>query len=102
MSITAFRGYPQSDGGKIEWVGRVSGVNYTAGTPQTLYARSFGMKNIEQISAGMSESKTYFVEGTSQAGPKTSSGIHWFASSSGAEATADLSAEYVTLRVIGS
>lgn len=101
-TYTIVPGYPQSDGSKIESVVRVSGINYTAGTPETIEAVGCGMKYITHISGGLSESKTYFAEGqVSGSTGATTAGLAWFASSSGAEATADLSAEYVTLRVIG-
>lgn len=92
-------GYPQSVGGKIESLVRVGGVNYTAGTPETIEAVGCGMKYIEHIIGGMSESKTYVVVGSATG--VANGGIHWFLSSSGSEATADVSAEFVTLRVIG-
>ena len=96
---TPYPGYPHSDGGKIEWVGSVTGINYTAGTPETIEARGVGMQYICHITGGVSVSKTYFAEGS---GSGTSSGgLFWFTASSGAEATADLSTESVVIRVIG-
>ncbi len=98
-TYTPVPGYPHSDGGKIEWVGSVTGINYTAGTAETIEARGCGMSYISHITGGMSVSKTYFTVG-SGAGT-TSGGLQWFTSSSGAEATADLSAEVSVIRVIG-
>lgn len=95
------QGYPHSDGGKIEAVVRVSGINYTAGTAETIEAVGCGMRYITHITGGMSESKTYVVVGSAQAGGATTGGIQWFTSSNGSEATADVSAEFVTIRVIG-
>ena len=95
-------GYPHADGGKIEAVVRVSGINYTAGTPEVIEAVGCGMRYITHISGGLSESKTYFTQGqVSGSTGATLAGLAWFVSSSGAEATVDLSAEFVTLRVIG-
>ena len=97
-------GYPQSDGAKIEWVGVVTGINYTAGTAEVIEAAGCGMSHILHITGGMSTSKTYIVVGstaTTVTNNKTNSGIHWFVASSGSEATADVSAETVRLRVVG-
>lgn len=94
-------GFPHSDGGKIESVVRVSGINYTAGTPETIEAVGCGMKYITHITGGMSESKTYITVGGAQANGATTGTLHWFTSNNGSEATADVSAEFTTLRVIG-
>jgi hypothetical protein len=99
MAVVNKRGYPQSNGAKVECIARVSGVNYTAGTAQPITARALGIDTIEHIEGGMSESGTYVVIGkVSAAGV---GGLHWFTASNGSEATADVSAEYVTIRVIG-
>ena len=97
---TPYPGYPQSEGGKIEWIGTVTGINYTAGTPETIEARGCGMQYIEHITGGMSASKTYFTLGAATG--VSSGGLFWFTASSGAEATADVSAETTVLRVIGT
>lgn len=95
-------GFPHSDGGKTECVVRVTGINYTAGTPEVIEAVGCGMKYITHIAGGLSESKTYFAEGqVSGSVGATTGGLAWFVSSSGAEATTDLSAEAVVIRVIG-
>jgi hypothetical protein len=99
MVVELLDDYPQSSGSKTIAVARVSGVNYTAGTPQPLYARSFGMRFIEHVEGGMSESATYVVVGA--AANSATAGLHWFTASNGSEATADLSAEYVTIKVTG-
>lgn len=101
-TYTVVSGYPHSDGGKIETVARISGINYTAGTLETIEARGLGMSYITHITGGLSESKTYFAIGqVSGSTGATTAGLAWFVSSSGAEATVDLSAEYVTIRAIG-
>ena len=100
MAATAKRGYPQSNGAKVEWVGRVSGAVYVAGTAQTISPRAIGIDTIEHITGGVSESGTYFVLGKTTVGQV--GGIHWFTASTGAEVVStDLSAEFVTIRVIG-
>jgi|SRR5262245_4565256 len=92
-------GSPYSIDGRIEALVRVSGINYTAGTPETIEAVGCGMRYITHITGGMSESKTYVVVGSATG--VANGGIHWFTSSNGSEATVDTSAEFVTLRVIG-
>lgn len=99
MAVVNKRGYPHSSGAKVECVARVSGVNYTAGTAQTISARALGIDTIEHIIGGMSESGTYIAVGKVSAAGVGS--LHWFTASNGSEATADLSAEYVHIRVIG-
>lgn len=99
-TYTLASSYPMSGGGgQIEAVVRVSGINYTAGTAETIEAVGCGMRYISHITGGMSESKTYVVVGSATG--VTTGGIQWFTSSNGSEATADVSAEYVTLRVVG-
>jgi hypothetical protein len=100
-TYTSAPGYPQSDGGRAEWVGTVTGVNYTAGTPETIEAVGCGMKYIQHITAGLSTSKTYVVVGTATALGATTGGLAWFTASNGSEVTTDVSAETVVLRVIG-
>lgn len=89
----------RSTGNLVEAVVRVSGINYTAGTPETIEARGCAMGRILHITGGMSESKTYVIVGSATG--VTTGGIHWFTANNGSEATADVSAEFVTLRVLG-
>ena len=95
-------GYPRSDGAAVVSLVRVSGINYTAGTPEDIEARGCGMGYITHITGGVSESGTYFAIGQAAGtSGEEIADLYWFVSSSGAEATADLSAEYVVLRVEG-
>jgi hypothetical protein len=100
-TYTSAPGYPRSEGASIEWIGTVTGINYTAGTPETIEAVGCGMKYISHITGGLSTSKTYVVVGTATAIGATTGGLAWFTASNGSEATADVSAETVVLRVIG-
>jgi hypothetical protein len=92
-----------SSGNMVNSIVRVSGINYTAGTPETIEAVGCEMKYITHIAGGASESKTYFALGqVSGSTGATTAGLMWFVSSSGAEVSStDLSAEYVTLSVTG-
>lgn len=102
MAVILSPGYPQSVGGKTVAIGQTTGVNYTAGTAQTLSATAFGMRYITHVTGGMSESGTYVTVGkVVGAGGKTTAGLHWFTSNNGSEATADVSAEKVLIRVEG-
>lgn len=98
-TYTPLPGYPQSEGAKIEWVGSVTGINYTAGTAETIEAVGVGMRHICHISGGMSASKTYVTVGSATG--SGNGGLHWFTASNGSEATADLSAESSVIRVTG-
>ena len=100
-TYTSAPGYPRSDGPNIEWVGTVTGINYTAGTPEVIEAVGCGMKYIQHITGGISTSKTYITVGQATAIGATTGGLLWFTSSNGSEATADVSAETVVLRVLG-
>jgi len=100
-TYTPAPGSPYSLDGRIEWVGTVTGINYTAGTPEVIEAVGCGMKYISHITGGLSTSKTYVAVGTSTAIGATTGGLAWFTASNGSEATADVSAETVVLRVIG-
>lgn len=89
-----------SNGNMVEAIVRISGINYTAGTPETIEAVGCGMGRINHITGAMSESKTYVTVG---AGTGATTGtLHWFTSNNGSEATADVSAEFCTIRVIGT
>lgn len=91
-----------STGAGIESIVRVSGINYTAGTPETIEARGCGMSRIQHITGGLSESKTYVTVGqVSGSAGATTGGLAWFTSNNGSEATADVSAEFVLIRVLG-
>lgn len=95
-------GYPQSEGAKVVSLVRVSGIDYTAGTPEDIEARGCGMGYISHITGGVSESGTYVAIGqVAGVTGEEIADLYWFVSSSGSEATADLSAEYVVLRVEG-
>jgi hypothetical protein len=60
------------------------------------------MGYITHVSAGISESATYIAVGKVLGSTgAVSAGLHWFTASNGSEATADLSAEFVTVKVEG-
>jgi len=101
-TYTSSPGYPMSTGGGgLEWIGTVTGINYTAGTPESIEAAGCGMKYIQHITGGASTSKTYVTVGSATAIGATTGSLFWFTASNGSEATADVSAETVVLRVVG-
>ncbi len=114
MADTLIKGFPQSDGGKIESVidhtGPASYTQVSTGTSPTggdqVSAATFGMKYIEELTATMDNTGVYiplaFKSGTDALGAATWI-LRWFTAATMAEVAGatNLSASHVRLHAIG-
>jgi hypothetical protein len=112
--MAALKGFPQSDGGKIESIiektGPASYTQVTTGSPptggQSVTAAEFGMKSIDFIEACMSDDGQFIafaspaIAGVS---PSATWVLLWMVSHTGLEVAGavNLSARTIRLRAIG-
>jgi hypothetical protein len=114
MADLVVKGFPQSDGGKIESVidhtGPASYVQLAAATPPTggdpITAAAFGMKSIEYLDCSMDNTGTYNVTATNGAPDALGRPtwlLAWYVAATAAQAAGavNLSASHVRIRAIG-